>query len=181
MFRLSLQHDGLFFFRGRAGVKRCAACNQLINKWEEDLRPVPIPKAPKYDLSYSHDGVLVATPRIKELIEREGLVGMAFRPLQEGLFAARPTAVVAFDAERRGTRFEDKCETCGSYESVVGAIPVMLRAGEAVGANAFARTDLDFASNDEKHPLVLCGDEAASTLKNGKLRGVDLMREKDVD
>lgn len=181
MFRLSSQDNGLSFFRGRADVKRCAVCNRLLNKWEEDLASVPITKAPKYDLSYSYDGVLVATRRVKELVDRERLVGMAFRPLQRDLFAARPSAVVAFDAKGRDTRFEDKCETCGSYESVTGAIPVMLRAGEVVGANAFARTDLDFGSDDAKLPLVLCGDEVANALKKSKLRGVDVVRVKDLD
>ena len=181
MFRQSSQDNGLYFLYDRADLRRCAVCNQLLNKWEEDLASVPITKTPRYNFSYSYDGVLVATRRVKELIEGEGLVGMTFRPLQRDLFAARPSAVVAFDAKGRGTRFENKCDTCVSYESVVGATPIMLRAGEGVGANAFARTDLEFGSNDEKTPMVLCGDEVASALKKSKLRGVDVVRVKGLD
>jgi hypothetical protein len=175
MFRISSQDNGLYFFRDREDVARCTVCGELLKKWEEDLASVSISKAPKYDLSYSYDGVLVATRRVKELIEHEGLTGMSFRPLQRDLFAARPNDVVAFDAKRRGTRFEEKCEACGSYESVIGATPVLLRAGAVIAPNAFARTDLEFGSNDEKTPLVLCGDDAARALTKGKLRGVDLM------
>jgi hypothetical protein len=161
-------------------VKRCEVCGALTKKWEEDLASVPIPKVPRHDVSYSHDCVLIVNHRFKELIDINGISGMGFRPIQRNLYAARPIITVAFDFVRRGTRFLNRCESCGEYESVVGATPVILMPGEVVPDNGFARTDIEFASNDEKHPIVLCGDHVARTLRKTKLRGVDLELVKDV-
>src|SRR5260370_6595494 len=120
MFHLSGQDNGLYFFFGRTDVKRCAVCRSLTNKWDESLASLPIASEPKYDVSYSYDGVLVVTSRFKDAVDSAGLSGMLFRPLQRRLFAARPREVVPFDAVRRGTRFENRSESCGQYESVVG-------------------------------------------------------------
>lgn len=101
---------------------------------------------------------------------------MEFRPLQAGLFSARPTVVVEFNAEARKTQFEKRCPDCGTYEEVAGATPAFLKAGAVVPANGFARTDLEFGSGDEKMPLVLCGDEAAHVLKGQRLRGLRVIK-----
>jgi hypothetical protein len=127
-----------------------------MRKWEEDLASVPIPKVPRQDLSYSYDGVLVASPRFRQVVEERKIDGAVFRPLQAGLFWLRPSIVVEFDAQARGTVFETRCERCGSYESVVGATPVFLTPGSRMSPNAIARTDLEFGSDDEKTPLILC-------------------------
>lgn len=113
MFRLSAQDNGFHFFRDRADVKRCPVCKTLLDKWGEDLASVPIPNLPRYDVSCSYDGVLVATQRFKELVENAGISGMVFWPLQRNLFAARSSTTLSFDAVRHGTRFESRCESCG--------------------------------------------------------------------
>jgi hypothetical protein len=43
-----------------------------------------------------------------------------------------------------------------------------------LGDREFVRTDLEFGSLDEKHPLILCGVEAARVLRESQLKGVDL-------
>ena len=148
----------------------------MLKKWDEDLTSVPIAKPPKYDVSYSYDGVLVMSARAREVIVAAGMSGMEFRPLQAGLFSARPSVVVAFDAAARETRFEKPCPVCGTYEEVAGATPVFLKPGAVVPDNGFARTDLEFGSGDEKMPLVLCGDQAAQVLKSKRLKGLRLTR-----
>jgi len=175
MYRVSAQDNDLYFFREREDVRRCATCRLLLDKWNEDLSSVPIAHLPKYDLSYSYDGVLVATRAFKEAVESAAIGGMIFRPLQRGLFWAGPQSTVAFDAARRGTKFEDLCPTCGQYEAVTGAAPVYLADGVTVEGRVFVRTDLEFGSADEKSPVVLCSDEAQRELKRRKLKGVDLM------
>jgi hypothetical protein len=176
MFRLSAQDNGLYFFRARADVKRCSACSGLVDKWSEDLASVAIPTRPKHDVSYSFDGVLVATERFKEAVEGAGISGCTFWPIQNGLFAARPITAVQYDAVRRGTRFEGRCQSCGQYRSVVGATPVFLVPGASIPTKGFARTDLEFGSGDEKAPVVMCGDDAGD-LRRTRLRGVELVRE----
>jgi len=152
MYRLSAQDKGLYFFYDRPDVKRCQFCRALLSKWEEELACIPIVKPPKYDESYSYDGVLVVTGRFREVVEAKGITGLEFRPLQGQVFAARSSMSVQFDAVRRGTRCIKRCDTCGQYESVVGATPIYLLSGETIPKRGFVRTDLEFGSSDEKSP-----------------------------
>jgi hypothetical protein len=156
-------------------------CRALLSKWEEDLACIPILTPPKYDASYSYDGVLVVTERFREVVETKGITGLEFRPVQGHVFAARSSMSVQFDAVRRGTRFEKRCESCGQYESVVGATPIYLLSGETMPERGFVRTDLEFGSYDEKSPIELCGDEAAREFQKARLRGVDLLPVKKME
>jgi hypothetical protein len=174
MFLLMAPDNDLYFLRDRPDVTRCSSCGALTKKWEEDMSSVPIPVNGRYDVSYSYDGVLVVTRKFKDVVADEGIVGMEFRPLQEGLFSASAARVVQFDAKSRETRFENRCPTCHIYESVVGATPVFLMPGATVPDNGVARTDLEFGSDDEKGPLIICGDEAARKLRKRRLRGLTL-------
>ena len=168
-------HDNdLSFFKGRDDVKRCSSCGLLVAKWDEELGVVSIPHHLRYDVSSSYDGVVVVSRRFRDVYESAGLNGLEFTPLTGSYFALRATNTVAFDSAKRGTRFVKKCGTCGQYESVVGAAPAFLVAGEAIGEMAFARTDLEFGSGDEKAPVFVCGARAAEALRGAKLKGMDL-------
>ena len=72
------------------------------------------------------------------------------------------------------TRFEDKCSSCGIYAAVAGATPAFLRANEVVGSDEFVRTDIEFGSGDEQHPLIICGERAAEILREAALKGIEL-------
>lgn len=167
---------------GRAfpGPKRCPKCGELLAKWTEPLDGLKLAKR-KYDLSTTYDGVTVASRKFIELYELHGLAGLAFRQLPNDptFFAVVAEKAVAFDAARRQTRFEDLCPICKHYRTVVVATPVYLKPGYKIGAKEFVRTDLEFASGDEKSPLLLCGEEAAKVLKGAKLKGIYLEAIKD--
>lgn len=183
IFRFSEEHNGLYFFEGRTDVKRCPVCKELLAKWDEDLTVehlvVPIHRRKKkYDISCSYDGVQVVSRRFKDLYDRSGMTGLRFTDLGDDAFATRATVVVPFDAQRRGTRFVKKCETCGRYESVVGAVPPLLLPGTTVPPMSFACTDLEFASGDEKSPVLLCGEGVAKILWAAKLNGIVLQKVK---
>jgi hypothetical protein len=175
MYRLSARDNDSYFFRDRQDVKRCSVCSALLDKWKEDLSAVPIKRAPKYDVSYSYDGVYVVNNRFRACVEENAITGLVFTPLQAGLFSIRPKVSVPFDAARRGTRFLKQCQVCGQYESVVGATPVFLAAKAVIPERGFVRTDLEFGSFDEKHPVVLCGAEAAEVLRGANLKGLTLV------
>ena len=173
-------HDNdLYFYYDRTDVHRCPTCRQLLSKWDEDLAVVPIGKFRKYDVGGSYDGVLVFSRRAKEVYEQDGMPGLCFIPLAHpDLFAVQANNIVQYDAARRGTRFERKCDACGRYTAVAGATPVYLMPGNTVPPLGFARTDVEFGSRDEKSPLFICGDEAAAILKAAKLKGLDLEKVK---
>jgi hypothetical protein len=131
----------------------------------------------KYDISITYDGIVVVSQRFKFLFESACLSGLQFRVLPDDaeFYAIHAGRVVAFDAERRITRFIKPCQQCGRFESVVGATPVYLKPGGEIDPREFVRTDLEFGSKDEKHPLLLCGNDAAQSLSRAKLRGLELV------
>jgi hypothetical protein len=156
-------------------VKRCETCGELTSKWDETLLGLVIKKR-KWDISTTYDGVTIATHRFKSIYHSHDLSGLVFRQLPDDrdFFAINALKVVEFDAERRMTRFINPCPQCGHYESVVGATPVFLKEGSDFEPKEFVRTDLEFGSIDEKHPLLICGEFAAKTLSDAKLKGLDL-------
>jgi hypothetical protein len=120
---------------------------------------------------------MVVSAKFKAVCESSGLTGLKFVPLPDdpGFYQIMATATVEFDAERRGTRFDKQCPACQRFRSVTGATPVFLKPGSTVPDCGFVRSDLEFASGDEKHPLLLCGPSAGKVLKAAKLKGLDLV------
>lgn len=159
----------------RADLRRCEACGELLDKWNEPLAGFVVKKR-KLDIGSTYDGVTVVSVRFKSAYESDGLSGLMFRQLPDDpeFFAIRPERSVEYDADRRGTRFIKPCAQCGCYESVVGATPVYLKPGAGVEPNEFVRTDLEFGSDDEKSPLLLCGNSAAAALQAADVKGLEL-------
>ena len=167
-------HDNdLYFFKGRADVQRCERCGALTQKWAERL-PEDAASKVAADVSCSYDGVLVVSERFKDIYERAGLRGLDFRRVGAARWAITAERVVAFDAEKRKTRFEGACPVCGKFESVTGATPAFLTENAVVQPAEFVRTDVEFGDGDEQHPLLICGAEAAAVLRRGRLSGLEL-------
>jgi hypothetical protein len=193
IFRLSLEYNESYAFReypkltdyqrvhqelvpdftGEATChRRCTACGALLNKWD-DVPPLLAVKKKSYDVGITYDGVLVVSERFMIAYESAKLSGLVFDklPNDHRHFMVRAQRAVPFDSDRRKTRFINKCLVCGTFESVVGASPVYLRTGTDVGATEFVRTDLEFGTRDEQHPLLICGALAAQTLSASSLKG----------
>jgi hypothetical protein len=160
----------------RSGIRRCDTCGELLNKWDELLDGLVLKKR-NFDITSTYDGVVVVSKRFTTAYESSCLSGLSFGQLADDpeFFAVSASRSIEFDAERRKTRFLKPCKTCNHFESVVGATPVCLKTGAMIGVQEFVRTDLEFGSNDEKHPLLLCGAIAADALRKAKLRGLDLL------
>lgn len=159
-----------------AGVRRCAQCGDLLSKWSESLAGLVLARR-RYDLSITYDGIVIASHRFRSLCQDSGLTGLQFKPLPDDpdFVHVVATIIVPFDSVRRGTRFIRQCAVCGMYESVVGATPVYLQQGASVPDAGFARSDLEFGSDDEKHPLLLCGATACAVIAASDVEGVDLI------
>lgn len=198
LFRLSLRDNDSYAFRGypslteyqrlhqeivpdmsgapRAEVRRCTACGQLLNKWDEPLVELVIKKR-TLDISITYDGVIIASERFRSVYEAQALRGLSYQALPDDgtFYSVRAIKAVPFDADRRKTRFINQCPSCARYESVVGATPVFLKGDSQLEMGEFVRTDLEFGTADGKHPLLLCDEAAAAALTRAKLKGVDLV------
>ncbi len=62
---------------------------------------------------------------------------------------------------------------CAAHESVVGANSVYLRNVRGPIGGGFYRTDLEFGSGREKHPLVIMGLATYPLLLKEKLKGLE--------
>ncbi len=168
-------HDnGTYFFKNRVDVRRCGECGHLLHKWSETVSGIRLANE-SFDVSCSYDGVHVVSQRFKVVYDSCGFSGLEFRLLYDTFYFVLPTEQVRFDFARRKTRFMKQCDACQFYESVTGATPVFLKRGETISPRAFARTDIEFGSGDEKAPLYLCGVDVGQTLREADLAGLGLL------
>jgi hypothetical protein len=178
IFVVSLADNGSYAF-GRDGGSRCLRCNAMISKKPTDARGVTLADE-GLELSCTYDGVDICSRGFHELYERNLWSGLSFHQLDRhpDFFAFAAETSVAFDVERRKTRFEDRCSECSRWRSVSGATPAFLMPRADVPARAFRRTDIEFGSLtewglDEQQPLLLCGEAVADALHRASLRGID--------
>jgi hypothetical protein len=96
-------------------------------------------------------------------------------PDDPDFFQVLATKVVPLDPRRSGVEFHKRCAGCGRFESVIhGGESLVLKPGVRIPPRGFVRTDLEFASEDEKFPLILCGLRVGEALKKSRLRGLVL-------
>ncbi|APV48329.1 hypothetical protein BWI17_00695 [Betaproteobacteria bacterium GR16-43] len=168
-------HDNrsYFFERDVPWGVLCPQCKSVLNA---AYRPSYLPVRTGMDISATYDNVKVVSERFVELCREHALEGASFHRFegQNGpYYFIESDRVVPFDAERRSTRFENKCHECSNFESVVGATPPYLKLRAPV-ERGFHRTDLAFGSNQGKRPILVVDPETAALFKSLKLLGMDL-------
>lgn len=169
-FVLSAADNGSFMLRGDAPHPACPACGLATARdWVD---PAFRLTGSRLDASYTYDGYFVASERFVTVVGERSATFVDL-PSEPGFFAVVPQVAVAFDSERRGTRFDDLCPTCGRYRSVAGATPAFLRLDGPL-PDVIVRTDVEFGSGDERHPLLLVGPDLANRLVAAALTGIEL-------
>jgi hypothetical protein len=128
-------------------------------------------KRKSYDLSGTYDGYYIASLKFKEFLTREGINNIDFIALKNApeFYVMFVRSEVIFDTEKRKSRSENFCETCGNFESFVGATPAFLK--EPLN-NDICRTDIMFGSGNEKHPLLIASEDFVTLVKREKLKGI---------
>ena len=123
-----------------------------------------------YDLSCTYDGYTIVSRKFKEFCDRKEYKYIEFKEFDKDydFFALFPVNVVEYDTDRNKPQYENYCESCGNYESVIGPSPIYLKGVTEPLADGFYRTDIMFASGNEKSPLIIIGPETKETiLKEG--------------
>jgi hypothetical protein len=126
----------------------------------------------RFDASYTYDGYLIVSRRFRAIAETPGALFIDL-PSCPGFYSLVIDNLVQFDAVRRKTTFEQPCAECGRFFVVAGAKPAFLMISSALD-DALYRTDLEFGTGDEQHPLVVMGPGLAERLREANLAGVDL-------
>jgi hypothetical protein len=167
-------HDWRF---GKDGVAHPATCPTCGRKTDpEFVNQKYKAKRRTWDIGATYDGYDIVSKRFREFCRKHRWQGMTFLPLptDKDFFVLRLSKVLAFDSERRRTRFEDRCPKCGAFYNVIGADPVYLRGVTEPIQEGFFRSDLEFASGPEQHPLILVGIGTAAKLRTQKFQKFDL-------
>ncbi|MGA2837012.1 MAG: hypothetical protein ABSF84_10485 [Acidimicrobiales bacterium] len=155
-----------------ADVARCGTCSRVLEKpaINEGYRP---PRDGLGDASYTYDGYLIVSSVLAGELEAHGASVVAI-PSAPGYSTVNPIERVAFDAERRKTRFEEFCNECRRYFSIVGAIPAFLAGASAALPDRVVGTDIEFGSGDEQRPLLIVGPALGESLSSRGLSGLHL-------
>jgi hypothetical protein len=166
-------HDWRF---GVAGVPHPATCRGCGRKTDPNFVSSSFRvRRRQRDLTATYDGYLLASRRFRDVCTSARLPGLIFTalPADDDFLWLQSDRVLAFDAAARGTRFERYCKTCSAYYDVIGATPVMLRREPTALGDGFFRTDLEFGSGPEQHPIFFSGVTTARTLASHRLNGVE--------
>ncbi len=171
-YTLQGQFNDTYMFRDNSLLAKCEGCGYRLDF--SPTNPQYILRKGKEDFSATYDGQRIVTRAFKDFCEENRYKGVVFRNFENDPdhfhFIVIPE--VKFDAPRRKTRFENLCPQCGNYESIVGAKPAYLLIGQAM-EDGFYRTDLIFATGNEKHPVLLVGMETKSKLEAANLKGLE--------
>ena len=168
-------HDNRSYFFGNAPSEIfCPKCDSVIKK--DSFFPSHIRVRTGLDVSATYDNRKIVSERFKNLCERERIPGIEFISVHGSgkiYFIPVVARVAAVDFRRRKTRFEDKCEKCGQFESIIGATPAYLIDSKPLGPGFF-KSDLEFGSGRAKAPLLFIDREFGMVLRDAKLLGMDL-------
>lgn len=168
-------YDWRFGCEGVPHPATCATCGRKTDA--EFINPGFRVRKRSRDLTVTYDGFVLVSLRFRNFCETTSWihdVELAALPNDPAYFRFRPLRVIEFDAERRGTRFEEPCPECGKFFNVVGATPVWLRNVREPIVDGVFRTDLEFGSGHEQSPLIIIGTETAAAIKDFGFEKVDL-------
>lgn len=160
-------------YQGDLNPPLCEGCGLLRDRgW---INPAFTLAETMNDLSYTYDGASIASSRLADVLA--DVLGADLIPLPSppGFYLLTSSRIVEFDVEARQTKMLDLCSVCGRYNSVAGAFPVFLRSVAVPLPTGLSRTDVEFGTGIEQHPLLLVDPELGERLRASGLRGVELL------
>jgi hypothetical protein len=167
---LSLADSGSHMFRDDSSLTKCRKCGYRLDFFAHN--PSYMLRNTKYDLCATYDGQIIGSRAFKAFCENEGLSGIDFLSFDadDEHFHVILRNVVPFDAAKARTRFENLCEVCGNYESIIGVTPFLKVSAPL--ADGIYRSDLLFASGNEKGPAEFAAPLTREKMITARLRGI---------
>jgi hypothetical protein len=163
-YKINGQDNDTYMFQDNSRIPKCEKCGYRLNF--STTNPDYFLKSCKDAISTTYDGQTIVSKAFKHFCELNRYSGIKFGGFENdpNHFHLILMQVVQFDAIKRKTRFENLCSQCGNYESIIGATPTYLLVDKPL-EDGFYRSDLIFASGNEKHPLNLVGIETKAKLE----------------
>lgn len=174
-YRLSLQNLARFeFYENAPAEVFCPNCADIL---DSEYAPRDLTaEAVHFDLVSTRDGHIVVSQKFKDFCHRIGIPDLDLARVNDTplLYDLRPRAIVTYDVDCGPPRFEKKCPVCGRHESVVGPRYSCIKGVDLPITDGIYRTDLEFASGQEKHPIIYVGLATAELMKKERFRGIVL-------
>jgi hypothetical protein len=125
-----------------------------------------------WHISATYDGYTLVSYKFRDFCRQHAWQGMDFvrLPADNDFFVLRLALILPFDADRRRTRFLDKCPTCGAFYGVIGATPAYLRGVTEPIQDGFFRSDFEFGSGPGQGPLTFIGLGTAEELRKQRFQ-----------
>jgi hypothetical protein len=169
-FVLSAPDNDSYMLRGGVERPTCATCALVSDRaWIDSTFEL---HNTRFDASYTYDGYLIVSKRFRSITESPGARFIDL-PASQGFYSLVIENLVPFDAVRRRTILEQRCDQCGRFFVVAGATPAFLKLDDAL-ADQLYRTDFEFGTGNERHTLVVMGAGLAARLRAANLDGIDL-------
>jgi hypothetical protein len=152
----------------------CPACDSVL---DASYWPGASALNTTKDVCSTYDNMTVVTERFVEACHARSIPGVTFHRFTAGrtrhyYFVEAPRVL---ECDLRGrTRFEDPCEACGQYASIVGGVPPFL-AGSGPVPPGFSRTDTAFGSGRARRPWLVIDAQTAEYFDSLRFRGIHLM------
>jgi hypothetical protein len=183
-YRLTAQDDESYMLEDRFCVR-----NTIISKTEStniNVDNIPIcihcgrktnplyinsnykAKKRKNDFIYTYDGYLLVSKKIGNMLIGKYKNENDFKklPSDDEYFWLNPQRVIQFDVIKRKTQFENYCPYCKEYSDVIGSNPIMLMTNENINGKVIYKTDIEFGSGYEQHPLIILGIDVYNFLSS---------------
>jgi len=164
------------FYEGAPESVFCPRCQDPV---DSDYAPADLGVTWMHpDIVFTCDGHDVVSQKFKDFCVRMALPDIDFVRINgtPPLYDFRVKAAVTYDVDCGPPRFERQCPNCGRYESVVEPVYSCLKGIDLPVMRGLYRTDLEFASGREKHPILIVGLETADQFRKEKLKGVLLTK-----
>ena len=128
----------------------------------------------KYDISCTYDNHTIVSKRFKEFCEGNGYHGLEFKELPNNreFYSFIAYNILPFDTDRAKLECIGYCVSCGNYRSISPAFPIAIKDLTSPLGDGIFRTDINFYTGNEKHPLLIIGIETHDKMKRERFKGI---------
>lgn len=160
--------NGKVLLEDNSRARKCLSCGRFTHPWEDlgDLRMRTI-----YHFNITADGVPMASPKFKAILDDFGVKEVDYFPLSSGFFVIRPRRSVFLDLSDCEMRVGEYCQICCRPKSMLGkSWRARLLSGEReIGPREMVRGAQEFGSGVNFQTKFLVGDELGAHIKAQKL------------
>jgi hypothetical protein len=171
-YQITGNDNGAHYFREAPESVFCPACDSVNDPTYVPTRLLHVRS--RYPFSYTYDNRPIATEAFRNYCLERDPDGLEFVRVNAApeLYVMSAKRIVEFDAQKRRTKFIRPCDVCGRFTEVIGASPGFLRNVDTPLDCRFYRSDLEFGSRRNKHPVLLVGPELRYGLEKHKFKSM---------